>query len=689
MSLQSGELYEFGPFRLNPGERLLLRQGRPVPLAPKAFDLLVLLTQSPGRLLEKQVIMEALWPDTFVEEANLAYNVSTLRKALEDDRSGPQFIETVPTRGYRFIAPVTCVQARSAAPAPRARLPRRLVIWVAVAALSLVAVVARLRMASFSPAADAVHLSMPVPEEVTLFDGDGPVVSPDGRHIAFAGFVGSERFLHVRSVETSSVRRLAGTNGAFLPFWSPDGRFVGFFSLDGKLKKVDLSGGAITTLIEASLGSGASWNHGGVILFGSLGNGPIWRVSESDRRITAATHINTSNGERGHRSPHFLPDGRRFLYVAQYTNRRALYASSLDAHQPTLILDDFESNVAYAPPGYLLYIRDGRLLAQPFDPDTLRLAGAPVSIADRVRVTAWAGRVAEFSASRGVIAYNAQRDSRLVWTNRAGAELGQVGEPGPYVQIALSPDEKWVATQRGGDIWLVDLNRGGVASRFTFDPALDLDPVWSPDGDTVLFSSNRYGSFDLFHKALGASDEQVVSRSSEDKYADDWSKDGRFIVYSGFSGRTVWMRPLMGDQPSRRVFDTPHDKNEFHLSPDGSLVAYSSEESGRSEVYIASFPSFEPRRQVSTMGGVQPVWSKGANELFYLDLGGKLMAVRVKMSPRLDPGIPEVVFQTRVDVLPWIDQYTVTRTGRFLFVEPVRHAEQFDVLLEWTALLNR
>jgi len=684
--IDRGESYEFGAFRLNPTERLLLREGRPVPLAPKAFDLLVLLAQNPGRLLEKQALMEALWPDTFVEEANLAYNVSTLRKALDDDRSGPQFIETVPTRGYRFIAPITRLQGSSEAPRERSRL--RLAIWVAVTALTLAAAAAMFRMASVRPGPGAVHLSMPVPENVTLLDGDGPVVSPDGRHIAFGGFVGSQRFLHVRSVETSSVRRLAGTRGAFLPFWSPDGRFVGYFSLDGKLKKIDLLGGAITTLADVSLGSGASWNQEGVILVGSLGNGPIWRVSESDGRITAATQLNTSKGQRAHRSPHFLPDGRRFLYVAQYADRRELYAGSLDGQEPRLVLDDFESNVTYAPPGYLLYVRDGRFLAQPFDSGTLRIARTPVSIADRVRITAWAGRVAEFSASGGVIAYNTERDYRLVWTNRAGAEIGEVGEPGPYVQIALSPDERWLATQRGGDIWLVDLNRGGVASRFTFDPALDLDPVWSPDSNRVLFSSNRSGHFDLFHKTMGASDEHALSRSGEDKYGDDWSKDDRFIVYSGFSGRTVWIQPLVGDQRPRRVLDTPHDKNEFHLSPDGGFVAYSSEESGRSEIHIASFPSFERRRQVSTMGGVQPVWSKDAKELFYLDLDGKMMTVRVTVSPRLEIGIPESLFQTRVDVLPWIDQYTVTRAGRFLFVEPVRHAEHFDVLLNWTSLLN-
>jgi eukaryotic-like serine/threonine-protein kinase len=684
---QSGDVYEFGPFRLNPGERLLLRDGRPVPLAPKAFDLLVVLTQNPGRLLDKQALMEVLWPDTFVEEANLAYNVSTLRKALDDDRSGPQFIETIPTRGYRFIAPVTLVEAPSGP--GRHRFARSLTISLGASALILVVATVAFRMRSRPAPADAVHLAMPVPADVTLFDGDGPVVSPDGRQIAFAGFVGSKRFLHVRPAEASAVRRIAGTEGAFLPFWSPDGHFIGFFSLDGRLKKVDLSGGAVTILAEVSLGSGASWNQEGVILIGSLGNGPIWRITESDKQMHAATRLNGVSGERGHRSPQFLPDGRRFLYVAEYPDRRALYAASVDGEQPSLILDDFESNVAYAPPGYLLYIRGGRLIVQPFDPKSLRLAGAPVSIADRVRVTAWAGRVAEFTASSRVIAYNAQRHTRLVWANREGAEVGQVGEPGPYVQIALSHDEHWLAAERGGDIWLLDLTRGGAASRFTFDPALDVDPVWSPDDKSILFSSNRFGNFDLFHKAVGAKDEQTISRSAQDKYPDDWSMDGRFIVYSGFGGRTVWAGPPGVGRPALKVFDTPHDKNEFHLSPDGAFVAFSSEESGRSEIYVASFPSFEDRRQASTAGGVQPVWGPDANELFYLDLDGRMMAVPVKTRRRLEVGLPATLFQTRVRALPWSDQYAITRDGRFLLVEPVRQAEEFDVLLDWASLLNR
>jgi eukaryotic-like serine/threonine-protein kinase len=521
-----------------------------------------------------------------------------------------------------------------------------------------------------------------------VFDADVPTMSPDGRQLAFAGDVAGRRTLWIRQLDSLTNRSLPGTDGAYLPFWSPDSRFIAFWT-DGKLKKIAAAGGAVLTLADAaSFGGGGTWNGDGVILFNATDTGPVFSTSESGGAPTAVTALEASAGERRHRHPHFLPDGRHFLYVVESDNRQrgGVYVASLESKQTKRLLD-VQRNIQYAPSGHLLFVREGALMAQPFDLATLEIRGTPSVIAQQISVSFG---VAPFSASgNGVVVYKTtESDMDLVWFTRAGGRISTVAERAGYSQIDLSPDEQNVAVQIGGDIWIIDLGTE-VRSRLTFDTVAEVDPVWSPDGRKVLFASRRNQTDDLHVKPLTGEAEEILLDSDESKFPEDWSSDGRFIIYLTFTGQTVYALPLFGDRKPIRLLDSPFLKNEFHFSPDGRWVAYQSEESGRMEVYIVSFPDFGNKRQVSTSGGVQALWRKDGEELFYLRPDGTVMSVAVKLGVKLEAGMPRPLFQTRINVLPWFDQYAVTGDGqKFLVIEPPDKANAINLLLNWPAAVK-
>jgi serine/threonine protein kinase/Tol biopolymer transport system component len=525
----------------------------------------------------------------------------------------------------------------------------------------------------------------------TFEDADAPVISPDGRLLAFTGQVGGKRSLWVRALDSQSARSLPDTDRALQPFWSPDSRSIGFFTSDLKLKRVAASGGPVLTLAGAAervgvYNTGGTWNRAGVILFGAA-DGPILRTSESGGAATPLTVLDKAAGDRSHRLPHFLPDGRHFLYVVESADRQraGVHVGSLESSQTKRVLD-VPSTVWYSPPGYLLFLREGALMTQRFDATRLLTTGEPSSVAPQVLSNFGS---AAFSVSmNGVLAYRAPtEEARLAWFGREGRRGAHVGERAPFSQIDLSPDERRVAAQIGRDVWLVDLN-SGIHSRLTFDPAQSLDPVWSPDGRRVLFA-RRKGHYNLFAKTIDSGQEEVVFESDEDKYPEDWSGDGRFILYGTYGGITLYALPL-GDRKPVQLVDSAFWKNEFHFSPDGRWIAYNSEESGRMEIHLASFPDFGNRRQVSNGGGVQALWRGDGRELFYLGLDARMMTVDVKVGPVLETGVPRALFQTRIPVRPWADQYCVTRDGqRFLVIEPPDEPGAIELVLNWTAALER
>ncbi len=575
----------------------------------------------------------------------------------------------------------------------------------------------------------AVRFQLAFPEDTAPAGGLGPgqgpgapqlALSPDGRKLAFVAVdKGAKSSLWIRSLDSFSAQRLSGTEGAAFPFWSPDGQFVGFFA-DGKLKRIAFAGGSPLSICDAKSGQGGAWNRDGVIVFTpDFPPSPLYRVPAAGGVATPVTTLDTAGGEVLHSWPQFLPDGRHFLYLAgnaKDTGKSGIYAQALGSAERKLLLNT-RVRAAYAPPGYLLFVREGTLLAQPLDEKALRVQGEPVSVAQDVAFVERFGRAAFHVSETGVLVYRTGRgggaNSQLAWYDRQGKLLQTAGEPGLYAQIALSPDEKRVAVQLvnsdrpGTDLWVLEL-ASGIFSRLTFDPGWEMEPTWSPDSQRLVYTTSApSGGGPSIAAALPRSDKQelreivVASGASTVLYADDltkfpddWSRDGRFLVYHS-GGQIVSLLPLTGERKPQILLDTPYRKDEFHFSPDGRWLAYSSVESGRNEIYIASLPSLTQKRQVSSGGGYQPLWRADGKELFFLSLDRKMMAAEVKTaSAVIETGVPKALFQTDAGDNVAFNQYAVTGNGqRFLINGPVAKVaepvSQINVVLNFAAQLRR
>jgi serine/threonine protein kinase len=540
----------------------------------------------------------------------------------------------------------------------------------------------------------SVRFQVPPPDKASIDMFNIPVVSPDGRHVVYGGedLGGSRLWIH--SLDSLVTRLLPETEEAFAPFWSPDSRYVGYSTRD-KLKKIDISGGVPETLCDVGGYLGGAWNQEGIILFVPQ-EGNLHRVSAAGGEVKSVLDLDKSRKETGHAWPHFLPDGRHFLYLSNTADagKSGIFVASLDSKE-TRRLISAESNVSYAPPGFLIYGREETLMAQPFDAGKLRITGAPFPVAEHVRPSHFVPSA--FSVSQnGILVYRTSGSSniQLAWHNRDGKRLASVGEPGAYRQVALSPDDKRLATERLDtaknvlNVWILELS-SGIFSRLTFSD--DADPVWSPDGREVLFKSQRQSKSGLYRKVVGGDAAETLLLESDDSSPEDWLPDGKSILFINNDGIAFSQLPVSGERKPVVLVKSEFVKNEPTVSPDGHWIAYNSRESGRWEVYVATFPGFTEKRQVSNDGGGQALWRKAGKELFYLTLDGKLMAVSVKVGAAIETGIPRVLFQTRLTVNPRQDQYCVTGDGaRFLFGEPVGEATNpVTVVLNWTAELKR
>jgi len=586
----------------------------------------------------------------------------------------------------------------SALPALR-RKRRELLPWIA-AGLLLISSIALAALYFRRPPSDErpMRFVIAMPEKAT--DVATPVISPDGRIIAFIATAEGKRFIYVRPIDSLIAQRLAGTDEAFFPFWSPDSRYLAFFT-NNKLKKVEATGGVPQTICDARSGGGGTWNRDGMILFGGDGNS-IHRVSATGGPATPVLKIDEARRETGQFWPSFLPDGRHFLYQSWNgtTEDSSIFVASVDGTDRKLLMKN-DSNVVYTPPGFLLFARETTLMAQPFDANKLQLSGEPFPVAEQVTYTPQVSYSHYSISETGVMVFwsGSLSNRQLLWFDRGGKQLGSAGPPGEYNDIVLSPDEKRVAIQRmdgaNSDIWLLDLGRG-VPSRFTFDETTDDDPVWSPDGNTIVFSSTRAGRLDLYRKvSSGAGNEEPVFKSEVDgKEGTDWSPDGRFILFdqSGSGGSDIWVLPLFGDGKPYALLQTPFGEFQAHFSPDGRWFAYTSNESGRNEVYVQGFPPSGGKWQVSTVGGAQPHWRRDGKELFYVAADRKLMAVEVKLSPTFETSAPKMLFETQVVRHEAPNRYVVTGDGqRFLVNSPVEEVSQtpITVILNWTTALKR
>ena len=552
----------------------------------------------------------------------------------------------------------------TAGPAAARRIGRERIAWAVAVLVAAMAglVVARWRVdaARETPRVIQSNLLPPPNVALNLLDAS-PVLSPDGRRIAFMarGEDGRHR-VWVRALEDLAAHPLAGTDGANDPFWSADGRSLGFFA-DGKLKRIDAAGGPPQVVCDASTGRGGAWSREGVIVFaGQLGTG-LLRVSASGGASVPATRLDAVSHETSHRWPFFLPDGRHFLYTVLRAGggpeKDAVFVGTLDSDERRQLVAA-RSNAAYAPPGYLLFVREATLMAQPFDAARREVAGDAVPVADPICIFPIVALATYSVSETGLLAYQActaRGFSQAVWFDRAGRQSETGIAAGPIGSLRLSHDGRRVAfrlddRQARGDIWIHDLARR-VSSRFTFDPANEFNPVWSPDDTRIVFSSYKTGSGDLYQKATtGGGAEELLYGSNNFKAAFDWSRDGRILIFGEFGSTTrqdLWALSL----PERKA--TPILQTEFFekagaLSPDGRWLAYHSDESGRPEVYVQPFPGLGSKWRISREGGVYPLWRGDGKEIFFTTDDGKVMAVDVSSATTFAAGDPKLLFTARL-----------------------------------------
>ncbi len=533
------------------------------------------------------------------------------------------------------------------------RKRNRIVPW-ALAGAGIVTAVAFAALYFFHPTApqSPIRSFIPAPDNAAfLFLGDqaGPlVISPDGRNLAFVATTGKDApKIYVRPLDSLNAVVLAGTESAQSPFWSSDGRKIGFFA-NGKLKSVETEGGGVTQICDAPSGRGGSWGKDGTIIFAPGFRGVLQRVPGAGGTPVPVTHLDESK-HTSHRWPFFLPDGKHFLYLA--INHQSadgqndmVYFASLDGKENAPILHS-ATNAQYAS-GSLLYVKGGVLAAQPFDPDSGKLSGAPQAIEHGVAEDSITWRAVFSVSDNGLLAFSggSQTQTQLAWFDRAGKQLGVVGEKfdglsNGLAGLRISPDgEKAALAISGGvgDIWVMDLLRG-VRSRLTFGPVGNSAPVWSPDGKWVAYTTLTAAGSMLCRRPSAGGPEEILLRI-EGKFLvpSDWSRDGEYLlVEEGAPGsqQEILAMPLAGD---RKPFVFVPRGNFFiykaRFSPDGHWVAYQSTESGRSEIYAIPFPSGQGKWQVSTAGGLGAGWRRDGQEILYLTIDRILTAVPVRES---------------------------------------------------------
>jgi serine/threonine protein kinase/Tol biopolymer transport system component len=627
-----------------------------------------------------------------------------LRRCLEKD----------PKKRLRDIAdamPILDLVATDAPPHPTRRAHRWLALALTLAGLFLLTsiILAIVNSRAEPPGPPQLIRFQVYPPEKTNFAtpaDDPPAVSPDGKRLAFiaAGQDGRAR-IWIRDLESVDARPLPGTEEPQYIFWSPDSRWIAFRA-GGELRKIAISGGPSQTLCACFAVLHGAWSKNGLILFGNSQG--IWKISENGGAVTQLTSVDASRGEDIHFIPSFLPDGRHFLYVRSSSALKkgeatsGTYVGSLDAKpsdQSQTRL--FPVSAAYVGSGLLLTYSTTAMMAQAFDPHTLKLKGEATPIVTDIR----GGFINTASSTSGVVAYGGVgAASQLTWTDRKGKAVGTIAEPAILWQPRVSPDGETVAYVRydfgPGNIWLYDAKHG--AYQFTFGNDAEA-PVWSPDGSHLAFFSIRGGGQDIYQKASnGLGDAVLLIRADRPGIPFDWSRDGNYIVFGALDPKTrvdVWVLPLAGDKKAFPYLNSEYYEDLPRLSPNGQWMAYESDRSGRFEVYVTTFNGAASNSSsaahgdwaISTNGGTRPVWSRDGKELFFISADRKMMAVEVSAtsSAKFDFTAAKPLFDAKISGNPW-EQFDVSKDGRFLIPVPVQEGAgtPITVVVNWPSLLK-
>lgn len=703
---------------MDPGTGELRKQGMRIRLQEQPSQILVMLLERAGEVVSREEICRKLWPaDTFVDfDQSLGTALRKLRQALGDDAETPRYIETIPKRGFRFLLPVerispvaepACTVPASEPSTPEtkpkpSRTATARLVWLAAVVFTATVLSFFLGWLLRSRHDATGGRQLPVtsirssllPPSNWSFEHSSFSISPDGRRVAFVG-VGPDGTgkLWIRTLSSPDAQQINGSDGALLPFWSPDNRKVGFFAA-GKLNLVDLDTGAVRILCEAPFGrGGGAWSRNGIIVFSPSVIGPLYRIPDTGGQPTPVTHMSKPIPGQRHMWPSFLPDGTHFFYSE--SNGPAdpqgdnIYLGSIDGSAPKLIIAKTSANVAYAS-GYLLYGRDHTLWAQSFDLSRLQLTGNAVSISSQELDQELSFSHGEFSvAQNGTVVFLSLSDSRteLRWFDKNGKELGDISEPG-YREPRLSPDGRFLAVssddERNGKFFIrvYDLKRG-ISIRVS-DGGSDRSPAWSRDGKRITYTTLQ----DIREVPADASGPaRVLLKNGVYLGHMDWSPDGH-LVFTDFSSGLPSLKTYSARDGRVEPFAVGA---EGRFSPDGKWMAYVGPLTApdTDAIFVAPFPDSPGRIRVSTASGAQPMWARDGRRLFYIAPNRKLMMVDFNAQAR-SATAPKALFQTSIIAPNFADtQYAVSPDGRFLInsLQP-KASSPLTLVFGWTAQLQ-
>ena len=583
----------------------------------------------------------------------------------------------------------------AAASVGRARR-RELVAWALVAALfaAVLALVFRVTSRPATEPAVPIRFALSPPKDVhfTWSIGSSPfAVSPNGRHLAFtATGPDNRRRVWLHAFDSLESRPIAGTEGAFGAFWSPDGRAIGFFTPD-RLKRVSISGGDVSVICDAQFGGGATWNRDDVIVFAPRADTPLYRVPATGGTPTALTTLDEGRGESAHLRPIFLPDGRHFVFVVVGGEAPGSYVASLDTAERTRISAE-ALVLGFSAPNFVFFMRDRTLMVQRLDLERFTLVGQPMRVVDGVDQLGPSAAFAVSASAALVYLQGSRVITQPTWFHRDGTIAGTLGPAAAYMNVALSPDGEQLAVDRFDvtpGIWLFHGARS-TATRATFGGVYESTPVWSPDASAFVFAAARDTPPNLYVKRMGVpGQEERLFRNPFQMFPQSWSPDGRFIAYVTVHPKTrsdIWLFPTTCDRTPVPFLQSEFEERAARISPDGRWMAYSSNESGSDAVYVTRFPQAGAKWSVSPKGGSFPIWRRDGRELFYRAPGGQLMAVPIAAGAEFHPGVAVPLFNpsAALGALGLGTFYDVAPDGRFLvnvFVE--RLSPPATVVLNW------